>query len=192
MAILNTRKYLENSQTAYENELKNNEEINTRLQEASRTNTSIDKILSIKMQSDMDVERTHKHLIEATKLYSKYPDNIKIGGMLTIETADEAYLIIEWFNKKYADFDPNYLLRWELIKKWNKESKQYFNMNGIVGEFKGRNKYSGLNESKLGYNADAVEYIGEFDYIINKTVYKLYKRKVEKQLKKNEKKRLAK
>ena len=187
MAILNTRKYLQNSQENYEQELRNNDEINEKLQEASRTNTNIDKILNIKMQSDESVARAHKHLVEATKFYSKYPENIKIGGMLTIENKDEAYLIIEGFNKKYSEYDPNYLLRWELIKKFNKEGKQYFNMNGIVGEFKGKNKYSGLNESKLGYNADAVEYIGEFDYVINKTVYKFYKKKVEKQLKKNEK-----
>lgn len=187
MGILNTRKYLENSKEAYEIELNKNEEVNMKLQEVSRKNTNIEKILTQKMESDKVLERAHKHLIDATKLYSKYPDGIKISGMLIIETENEADLIIEGFDKKYSDFDPNYLLRWELIKKWNLEGKKYFNMNGIVGEFKEVNKYSGLNESKLGYNADAVEYIGEFDYVINKTVYNIYKRKTEKELKKNEK-----
>jgi len=188
MAILNTRKYLENSQENYDIELRKNEEINLKLQEASRTNQAIDRILSQKMASDQDLERAHKHLIDATNFYSKYPDNIKIGGMLVIETEDEADLIIEGFDKKYSDYDPNYLLRWELIKKWNLEGKKHFNINGIVGEFKEKNKYSGLNESKLGYNAAAVEYIGEFDYVINKTVYNIYKRRSERMIKKYEKK----
>ena len=186
MGILNTRKYLENSKEAYELELNKNEEINIKLQEVSRIETNIEKVLTQKMESDKILERAHQHLIDATKLYSKYPDGIKISGMLVVENEDEADLIIEGFDKKYSDFDPNYLVRWELIKKWNLEGKKYFNMNGIVGELKETNKYSGLNESKLGYNADAVEYIGEFDYVINKTVYNIYKKKTEKQLKKME------
>ena len=126
------------------------------------------------------LEIYHKHLLNATRLYSRYPDNIKIAGMLVIENKDGSDLIIEGFNRKYRDFDPNYLLKWEYIKKLNKNSKKYFNMNGIVGEFKGNNKYSGLNESKLGYNAEAIEYIGEFDLILNKFMYKIYKRKQKK------------
>ena len=47
-------------------------------------------------------------------------------------------------------------------------------------EFKEKNKYSGLNEMKLGYNASAIEYIGEFDLIINKTVYNIYKKRLDK------------
>lgn len=188
IAVLNTRKYLENSKETYETELISNDDINSKLQEASRSYTNIDKILVAKMESDKRVERAHKHLVEATKLFSKYPDNIKIGAMLVIESEDEADLIIEGFDKKYGEYDCNYLLRWELIKKWNREEKKYFNINGIVGEFQELNKYTGLNESKLGYNADAVEFIGEFDYVINKTVYNIYKRRANRQLKKLERK----
>ena len=49
-----------------------------------------------------------------------------------------------------------------------------------IGEFKEKNKYSGLNEMKLGYNASAIEYIGEFDLIINKTIFNIYQRRKEK------------
>ena len=30
---------------------------------------------------------------------------------------------------------------------------------------------------KLGFHANAIEYIGEFDLIINKTVYNMYQKK---------------
>ena len=33
------------------------------------------------------------------------------------------------------------------------------------------NKYVGLNESKLGYDATITEYVGEFDLVINKRGY---------------------
>ena len=77
----------------------------------------------------------------------------------------------------WLEDNSNYLLKWELIKKLNQEEFKYFNLNGIVGEFKEKNKYSGLNEMKLGYNASAIEYIGEFDLIINKTIYNIYQKR---------------
>ena len=104
--------------------------------------------------------------------------------MLTIEDNDGVNLIIEGYNKKYRDFDPNYLLKWEAIKKWNHEEKKYFNMNGIVGEFNSSNNYSGLNEAKLSFGTDAIEYIGEFDLIINKPIYNIYIKRKERKLKK--------
>lgn len=183
-AILNTRKYLENSKQLYELEQDKNEEINKKLTESSRYGINISKIITQKMESDKLLAIRHKHLIKATKLYSKYPDNIKIGSMLTIEDNDGVNLIIEGYNKKYRDFDPNYLLKWEAIKKWNHEEKKYFNMNGIVGEFNSSNNYSGLNEAKLSFGADAIEYIGEFDLIINKPIYNIYIKRKERKLKK--------
>lgn len=187
LAVLNTRKFLSQSKENYEFELNKNDLFNHKLQEASRTGVNLDKIMNQKMESDKILATSQKHLTEATNLFSKYPNGITVGGILVIEYQNEVDLIIEGFDKKYSEFDPNYLLKWELIKKWNEEGKQYFNMNGIVGEFKEQNKYSGLNESKLGYNSDAVEYIGEFDLIINKTVYNIYKRRKNKKTKEKKK-----
>ena len=48
-------------------------------------------------------------------------------------------------------------------------------LNAISGDFTNNNRYRGLNESKLGYNAEAVEYIGEFNLIVNKPMYALYR-----------------
>lgn len=176
LAILNTEKYLSKSKEAYEFEVNKNEFYNYKLQEAIKTGINVDKIMNQKMESDKIVATNQQHLIEATKIFSRYPKGIITAGMLTIDYYDDIYLIIEGYNDKYKDYDPNYLLKWEMIEKWNKEEKKSFNLNGIVGEFKNPNKYSGLNESKLGYNADAVEYIGEFDLVINKTVYNIYNR----------------
>ena len=187
-AVLNTEKYLIQSKDNHEYELNKNELLNYKLQEASRTASTLDKIISQKMESDKIVGFSQKHLIDATNLYSKHPEGIIVAGILTIEYEGEISLIIEGFNKKYSEYDPNYLLKWGLIEKFNKEEKNVFNLNGIVGEFKEPNQYEGLNESKLGFGADAVEYIGEFDLIINKTIYGIYERRKLKKEKKEAKK----
>ena len=176
-SVLNTEKYLIQSKENLEYEQRKNDFINYKLQEATRYSEMVDKIINQKMESDKIVANCQKHLVDATSLFSKYPKGIIVGGILTIEYEDEVSLIIEGFDKKYSEYDPNYLLKWLLIEKYNKEEKGSFNLNGIVGEFKTPNKYEGLNESKLGFGADAVEYIGEFDLIINKTIYSIYERR---------------
>ena len=49
-------------------------------------------------------------------------------------------------------------------------------MNAVVGNFDNKNKYSGLNEAKFGYNPMITEYIGEFDIVLNNFAYNLYQK----------------
>lgn len=180
LANLNTEKYVSISKELYEQELNINENLNQKLQEVSRTGKDITTIINKKMESDKKISNYQSSLIQATNLLSKYPNGIIVGGLLAIKYNYSLNMIIEGFDAKYKNLNPNYLLKWEIIKKINEEGYQLFNLNGIVGEFIEPNKYSGLNEMKLGYNAQAVEYIGEFNLIINKPVYNLYIKKKEK------------
>ena len=180
LARINTESYIIQTKEAYEQELVINEEYNVKLQELSRKNKDITTIINKKMESDKRLTNYQSNLVQATNLFSKYPNGIVIGGLIAIKYQDGINLIIEGFDKKFSNFNPNYLLKWELIKKFNQEEYKYFNLNGIVGEFKEINKYSGLNEMKLGYNSTAIEYLGEFDLVINKTIYNIYKRRLEK------------
>lgn len=180
LAKINTEMYIIKQKEAFEKEQIINDQYNEQLQELSRRGKDITTIINKKMESDKRLSNYQSNLAKASAFFSKYPNGIIIGGLLAIQYQNGMNLIIEGFDKKYSDFNPNYLLKWELIKKFNQEGLSYFNLNGIVGEFKEPNKYSGLNEMKLGYNASAIEYIGEFDLIINKTVYNIYKKRLEK------------
>lgn len=181
LTYINPQKYLEQSKNYYEKELIKNEEINIKLQELSQKRANLNKIINTKMESDKKLGIYQYELNRATKLFQENKEGIIIGGAIIIKYDNGANLLIEGFNKKYSDYNSNYLLKWELIKKYNSEGLRYFNLNGISGEFKEKNKYSGLNEMKLGFNASAIEYIGEFDLIINKTVFSIYKRKLKKE-----------
>ena len=61
-----------------------------------------------------------------------------------------------------------------MIDDYKKKNYKYLNLNAIVGEFNKKNKYSGLNEMKLGFNTMITEYIGEFDIVLNNFTYNLY------------------
>lgn len=185
LACINPEKYVRMSQEYYEKEVNINEEYNQLLQKKSSKLQNITKILNSKMESDKKLGIYQANLLKATTIFQDYPAGIIIGGALVIKYNNGVNLLIEGFNKKYSNYNPNYLLKWELMKKFNNEGYNYFDLNGIVGEFNIKNKYSGLNEMKLGFNSSVVEYIGEFDLIINKTAYKIYKNKQNK--KKNKK-----
>ena len=82
---------------------------------------------------------------------------------------------MDGYNTDFSNLNPNYLLKWKMIDDYNQQQMKYFNLNAIVGEFERKNKYSGLNEMKLGFNSIITEYIGEFDIILNNFIYGLYK-----------------
>ena len=185
LARINPEKYVRMSQEYYEKEVNINEEYNQLLQKKSAKLQNITRILNSKMESDKKLGIYQANLLKATTIFQDYPAGIIIGGALIIKYDNGVNLLIEGFNKKYSNYNPNYLLKWELMKKFNNEGYNYFDLNGIVGEFNIKNKYSGLNEMKLGFNSSVVEYIGEFDLIINKTAYRIYKNKQNK--KKNKK-----
>lgn len=180
LAKINTEKYVIQSQELYEQEVEKNEIYNQKLQELSKLQKDIKHIINKKMESDKNISIYQNDVIKATKLFTKYPNGIIIGGLLSVRYEKSMSVIIEGFDKKYRDFNCNYLLKWELIQRLNKEEYHYLNLNGIVGEFIEPNKYSGLNEMKLGFNANAIEYIGEFELVINKVIYNIYQKKLQK------------
>lgn len=182
-AYINPKKYVEETRKYYSKELNNNDELNEKLKDKSKYNKNIDKLINTKMESDKRLGIYQRELLNATNIFQITNEGIIIGGALVIKYDKGVNLLIEGFDKKYSSFNSNFKLKWELIKQFNNEGYRYFNLNGITGEFEEKNKYSGLNEMKLGFNACAIEYIGEFDLIINKTVFSIYKRKLKKESK---------
>ncbi len=173
-ARINTEKFVINSKNNYEKALEENDRLNHLIQQPP-PKADISKIINKKMESDKLVNEFKKDLIFATDLLKRYPNGITISGAIIIKYDNAIFLLIEGFNPTYKDKNPNYLLKWKIIEEYNEKGYKYFNLNAITGEFQQKHKYSGLNEMKMGFNAVATEYIGEFDLIINPIVYNLYK-----------------
>ena len=128
-ADINPSKYIENSQKEYEKEININSELNEELQRLSIAGKDITKIMNRKMESDKLLGLYHESLAIATNLYQQYPNGITIGGCLVIKYDKGVHLIIEGFNQEYRNYNCNYLLKWELIKKFNNEGFNYFKWN---------------------------------------------------------------
>ena len=185
-AKIDPQKFVINSREEYEKELERNDRLNAEIQDKSAKGVTIRKLLNTKMQSDRLVDIYKSNMIYATKLLKDYPEGITIGATAIVKYEKEINLLIEGWNPKFSSYNPNYLIKWAILEKYCQEQYLTFNLNAITGEFKKPNKYSGLNESKLGMSASAIEYIGEFDYIINPFIYKICQwRPIRKKINKN-------
>lgn len=169
-AKLNTEKYLKNIKIIYEEEIEINNKLNIEIQKQPGNN----KITNKKINSDKLIAIYKKELITASQLFEKNPNGIIIGVTSIIIRKYGVELLIEGQNPQYSLFYPTFLTKWHIIEKYSKLGAVYFDLNAITGYFADNNKFKGLNEMKLGYNAEVTEYIGEFDLIINPTIYQLY------------------
>ena len=177
---IKTETYVINSRRNYEKEQEYNDNLAERIQDLNLDPKERENYLNKKIESDKLVTTYKNNLLKATELLKEKPEGIIIGGAMVIKYDNAAYLFTEGMDEKYKAINVGYILKWQLIEEYNKLGFKYINLNGIVGDFENKdpniNSYTGLNESKLGFNSTVTEYIGEFDIILNNFAYNLYKK----------------
>lgn len=128
------------------------------------------KNLKKKMESDKQLNIYKDDLVFATNEFSKH-SNIYIAGAVVIKYQNRVNIISTGYNKKYNRLYPNHFIHYELIKHY-KKNFDFIDLNGITGDFTENNPYNGLNNFKISFNPRCFEYIGEYDIVINKGLYK--------------------
>ncbi len=175
-AKLNTKVYVENSKRLYEKETEINDYLTNVIQSRGYKGKKINSILSKKMESDKLLSAYKSYMVVATDLLRQFPEGLIVGVTVALKFADKIYLISEGHDHKYNNLCATYLTKWKIIEKYAQTEIKIFNMGGISGKFDPeQNKYKGLNEMKFGYGCQAVEYVGEFNLIINNPMYSIYK-----------------
>ena len=187
-ARINTSTYVANSKNLYEKEAENNDILNNTIQDEGLKGKNMRSILNKKMESDRVLSSYKKHLIFSTNLLKENPDSVIIGGAIVIKHNNTLNFLIDGYLPEYQNLSPAYLTKWKIIEKYANSNIEYFDLNAIVGNFNKDSKYKGLNDSRLGFNAKAIEYIGEFNVISNKPMYNLYRNTASKFSLKNQKK----
>ena len=175
LAKLNTETFVITSKKLYETELDRNDELARQIQEQTGSASIKKKLINEKIESDKLVNVYKKDLVWATNLLKEFPNGVIIGGAFNICYDQSVLLFIEGFDQKFRTLNSNYLMKWKMLNDYKKKNFKYFNLNAVCGDFDNKNRYSGLNEMKLGFHPLITEYIGEFDFIINSLPYNLYK-----------------
>lgn len=167
---LDTNKYLKYITKKYHQQENNCSKLNRMLNKINN-----EKIIDKKMYNDKLLIEYKNELIKATNYLKNYPNGIITSSVLVVKNNDEAYILMDGFDSKYKEFNSKHLLIWKLIERYSKMGLKKFNLGGMTNPTLTKNKYKGLNEFKLGFNAKCIEYIGDLELITNNSLYFIYK-----------------
>ena len=169
---LDTTDYLQYTQSKYNEYSKKSSELNHKL--ISQKGNS-EKIINEKLKIDQNVVKYRNQLVEATEYLKTYPEGIITSTALVIKWQDAVYLAIEGYDKNYKKFGAKQLMIWKLMGRYAKLGFKKFYLGGVTNINKKNNKYKGLNEFKLNFHANVIEYAGDFELITNSPLYFVYK-----------------
>jgi lipid II:glycine glycyltransferase (peptidoglycan interpeptide bridge formation enzyme) len=158
----------DNTDKAFEKYLRLSNETTTRQNFYAHTD-KYHRLLWKTLNSDKKNSLT-VHLLKAT-----YKGETLVIWMLFV-LGDTLYYPYGTSSSKYREVMASNLMMWETIKFGKKLGLKKFDMWGALGENPDtKNPWFGFHKFKQGYGARHVEYVGSFDFVINKKLYNLYK-----------------
>ncbi len=187
-AYLDTKKYVTNANKLYNAEEERNKSLGDIIQSGDSVKYNIQKAINDKMNSDRILSQYKKDIVSSTKALKAHPEGIICGAALTIEETNGVCILINYEDPNYARNNISTLLTYEIMKFFGKMNYKYINLGSVTGNFNSTSKYYPLLLSKLGFNSSILEYIGEFNIIINPFMYRIYKKREKKKEKKQNQK----
>ena len=172
-AKLDTNAYLINVQKRYQKQMDICNKINNKL--FKNVGKSNNKLINNKIYEENKLNEIKNELIYATKLLKEEPSGVVIATMLITKYRDEIYIFMDGYNKDFKKINAKHLMTWKLIERYSKEKYKRFNLGGMTNPNIKNDKYKGLNEFKLSFNARCIEYIGDLELITSPGLYALYR-----------------
>lgn len=172
-AKLDTNAYLINVQKRYQKQIDICNKLNNKLFKSVGKNNT--KIINNKIYEENKLNQLKNELVYATKLLKENPSGVILSTMLITKYRDEVSIFMDGYNKDFKRLNAKHLMTWKLIEKYSNEKYKRFNLGGMTNPSISNNKYNGLNEFKLNFNARCIEYIGDFELVTSSTLYNLYR-----------------
>ena len=172
-AKLDTNEYLISIQKKYQRQQELCNLLNNKLFKNVGKNNN--KLINKKIYEENVLNQLKNELVFATKLLKEQPEGIIVASTIIIKYRDEVFVLIDGYNKDFKKINAKHLMTWKLIEKYSKEKYKRFNLGGMTNPTIKNDKYKGLNEFKLSFNARCVEYAGDLELITNPTLYNLYR-----------------
>lgn len=115
------------------------------------------------------------HLLTAT-YNPEDGDNETLAAWILFVFHDHLYYPYGASSSKFRKTMASNLIMWEAIKFGRKHNLKFFDMWGALGyPADTKDKWYGFHKFKEGYGGKHTEFVGSYDFIIEPTLYKLYK-----------------
>ena len=134
-----------------------------------------DKYLEKQNHCDKEIERIEKTKQHIADLKEKHGEIITLGGILFLIYGNEVLSLVGGSYKEFMEFQSAYTVHFAGLKYAIENNYERYNFYGITGIFDENNPLFGLYSFKRDFGGKVVELIGEFDLVINKPLYILYK-----------------
>lgn len=113
--------------------------------------------------------------IEKYKNYKKeYGQEITLSAHMIIEYGDKAWVLYAGNHNILSETCVNYNTYYEHIKYCKNKGIKIYDQFGTIGDLSKNNPRLGLHEFKKKFGGDYIEFIGEWDYIINYPMYFIF------------------
>ena len=113
--------------------------------------------------------------IEKYKEYKKeYGQDLTLSAHMIIEYGDKAWVLYAGNHNILSETYVNYNTYFEHIKYCKQKGIKIYDQFGTVGDLSKDNPRLGLHEFKKKFGGDYIEFIGEWDYIINYPLYFIF------------------
>ena len=157
--------YVNSSKKMYEEEEQRNSNLNMQMQDFNNPNK--DAIINEKLKSDEMLATYKKNMLEAINLFQKYPSGIIIAALAVIKYGKRVTFFVGASDEDHKNDYPDYLLRWQLAEYFSRGGYESIDYNGMIGM--SNTDYDTTLKKEL--TNSVVEYVGEFDLVINKKTY---------------------
>lgn len=157
--------YVNSSKTMYEEEEQKNNELNMQMQDFNNPNK--ESVINEKLKSDERLAKYKKNMLEASNLFQSYPSGLVTAGVAVIKYGNSVTFFASGLNEKFKDQHPEYLLKWQLMQEYARQGYKVINLGGLTSDLK--KDYESTLKTEMANKI--VEYVGEFDLVINKKAY---------------------
>ena len=112
---------------------------------------------------------------EAKNLKQEHGNELPISAGFFIINPFEVVYYAGGTSNRYRHFAGSYAVQWKMINYAIEHGINRYNFYGISGDFSEDAEDAGVVKFKKGYDADVIEYVGDFIKPINKPMYNIYR-----------------
>ena len=176
--VVDTQRYTENINKLYSDEVEINNNLKEIIATADSKKYNMQLVINDKMLSDKRLAELKANVDNSLKLIRNNPNGEIIGASLVISSGKGVSVVANYIDPTKKNLNASPLTIYEIMKYYGKKGYSYIDLGSVPGEFDKKGKYYSVIRGKKGFNSSIIEYIGEFDLIINPFIYQFYKRKL--------------
>lgn len=129
---------------------------------------------SKKMEMEKRISKLEKDIEKYKRNKKEYGNKITLSGHFIIEYGEKAWVLYAGNHNILTETYTNYKTYQEHIKYYHKKGMKIYDQFGTIGDLRKENPLLGLHEFKKKFGGDYIEFIGEFDYILNRPMYFIF------------------